>query len=164
MSDFSDKFYTGHPRFYSFRALGSLQFPLEHSLGVADFFRAKWNDVDISTRLHYSQSVFVRIWSIYDSCGPSMVDSWITCERKTSWVNHYDLNVFILYATTTIFISLCLILARKILFHVDTPYPLEIFFPFNFAPICGGDNGYFLEWDNSHELPYVFGIILSPHC
>ena len=25
---------TGHPRFYMFRALGSLQFSLEHSLGM----------------------------------------------------------------------------------------------------------------------------------
>ena len=32
MSDFSYKSYSGYPRFYSFRALGSLQFSLEHSL------------------------------------------------------------------------------------------------------------------------------------
>ena len=133
------------------------------------FFRAKWNDVYMWTHLRGSQSVFVRIWSIYDSCGPSMVDSWITCQRKTSSNNHYDLNVFILYATTTIFISLCLILASVIwppgnFTSRGHPIPFRNFVPFNFVPICGGDNGYFLEWDNSHELPYVFGIILSPHC
>ena len=32
ISDFSYKSYAGHPGFYSFRALGSLQFSLEHSL------------------------------------------------------------------------------------------------------------------------------------
>ena len=32
--DFSYKFYAGHPRFYSFRALSSLQFSLEHSLAT----------------------------------------------------------------------------------------------------------------------------------
>ena len=31
--------YAGHPRFYSFRALGSFQFPLEHSLGQGAFTR-----------------------------------------------------------------------------------------------------------------------------
>ena len=31
--------YAGHPRFYSFRALGSFQFSLEHSLGQGAFNR-----------------------------------------------------------------------------------------------------------------------------
>ena len=35
MSDFSYKSYAGHSGFYRFRALGSLQFSLEHSLGKA---------------------------------------------------------------------------------------------------------------------------------
>jgi len=33
ISDFSNKSYAGRPGFYRFRALGSLQFSLEHSLG-----------------------------------------------------------------------------------------------------------------------------------
>ena len=32
--DFSYKSYAGHPRFYSFKALRSLQFSLEHSLDI----------------------------------------------------------------------------------------------------------------------------------
>ena len=34
IKDLLYKSYTGHPRFYMFRALGSLQFSLEHSLGM----------------------------------------------------------------------------------------------------------------------------------
>ena len=33
--------YAGHPRFYSFGALGSLQFSLEHSLGADEVFKLK---------------------------------------------------------------------------------------------------------------------------
>ena len=42
--------YAGHPRFYSFRALGSLQFSLEHSLEMQQLFRLFRNTVN-RTRL-----------------------------------------------------------------------------------------------------------------
>ena len=34
LENLSYKSYAGHPRFYSFRALGSLQFSLDHSLDM----------------------------------------------------------------------------------------------------------------------------------
>ena len=76
MSDFSDKFYTGHPRFYSFRALGSLQFPLEHSLGVAGFLEP--NEMTLTCRPVY---IILRVFLLGFGQFMIVVDrQWLTAE------------------------------------------------------------------------------------
>ena len=64
ISDFSYKSYAGHHRFYSFRALGSLQFSLEHSLEMESAlirFSEKKNIVFVT--LGAKDSVIVTSWS-----------------------------------------------------------------------------------------------------
>ena len=55
ISDFSYKSYAGHPRFYSFRALGSLQFSLEHVLAPSSCL--KWCGELIEFQINVNENI-----------------------------------------------------------------------------------------------------------
>ena len=55
ISDFSYKSYAGHPWFYSFRALGSLQFSLEHILAPSSCL--KWCGELIEFQINVNENI-----------------------------------------------------------------------------------------------------------